>query len=84
MRARDAEKLMADILTKADNLAESKNVISKADLVGFQRSQPIYAKKLKKSRELRNKRSLLGLILLKINARLSEMMQNFIRYLGGC
>ena len=47
MRARDAENLMADILTRADKAAGLDVSISEEDLLGMRRSEPIYKRKLK-------------------------------------
>jgi hypothetical protein len=46
MKAREAEKLIADILTKSEDKLESGKNVSTHDLIGLQRSQPIYEKKL--------------------------------------
>jgi len=55
MRARDAENLMADILTRANKDAGSETRISEADLLGMRRSQPIYERKLKERENIKQR-----------------------------
>lgn len=46
MRAREAEKLIAELLSKKGVLSGPGTSLSSEDLVGFDRSRPIYARKL--------------------------------------
>jgi hypothetical protein len=48
MRARDAENIIAEALTKGINEIDAEHKISESVLLGLRRSSPIYAQKIKK------------------------------------
>jgi hypothetical protein len=59
MRARDAENLIADVLTKGSIDTDSENQISESVLLGLRRSRPIYARKIKEKESIKQRRQVL-------------------------
>ena len=56
MRARDAENLIAEALTKGSTGTDPENQISKSVLLGLRRSNPIYARKIKEKEDITQRR----------------------------
>ena len=56
MRARDAENMMAEILTRDSAGSELPGAVSRSDLIGLYRSRPIYARKLMEKEGIKQER----------------------------
>jgi len=56
MRSRDAENLIATILTSGSNVRDSAGQISESELLGLQRSIPIYARKMREKETITQRR----------------------------
>lgn len=59
MRARDAENLIAELLTNGKDNADLENQITEPALLGLRRSQPIYARKIKEKEKIAQRRRFL-------------------------
>jgi hypothetical protein len=56
MRSRDAENLIAEVLTKGSKGVYEEDQISKGALLGLLRATPIYARKIREKRDITQQR----------------------------
>ncbi len=56
MRARDAENLIADLLTTGSKGTGSEHEVGEAALLGLRRSKPIYARKIEEKESIKQRR----------------------------